>query len=460
METKIAKPKFRLHQKQKEAFLKLTQDYDCKEVLFGGAKNGGKSFLGAGWIFSSALMYPDTFYFIARKEVGQLRAFTIPTIMEWFKTSNIDFNKYCTFNGVSGYFTLYNGSRVYLIACTHYPRDPLYERFGSMQFTQGWIEEGGEVPEAAYDNLKLSVGRWNNDKYNLPFKLLITCNPKKNWMYNDFYKPWRDGNLPKTKYFVQSLVTDNIYRQSGSIEVLDSIKDKTTLMRLRYGEWEYSDTENALMSYDAIQSIFTNTFVKAEGRKYIISDIARFGNDKTIIRVWHGYRVIHVESITKKSTKDVAQRIKELCFKFGVQMHNVLIDEDGVGGGVIDQLTGAKGFIANSSPVNVKPHEAFDSLKSQCAYKIAEMINDGMIYEPNSEHSNDLIADLEQIKEKNVDHDGKRGIVPKQKMKQVLGRSPDNGDTYIMRAYFEVASVKGFNVISPYQTGTSNGRTI
>lgn len=451
-------PKFELHKRQGEAWRFLTERPEIKEVLFGGAKNGGKSFLGASWIFSSALTYPGTFYFISRKELGQLRAFTIPTVFEWFKVVGLKPDSFMSFNGMSGQFNFHNGSKVYLIACTALPRDPLYERFGSMQFTQGWIEEGGEIPDAAYENLKLSIGRWNNDKYNLPFKLLITCNPKKNWMYRDFYKPFSEGRLSEDKAFVKSLITDNDFRQSGSLEVLDGIRDIKTKARLRFGEWEYIDDASSLMSFDAIESIFTNNHIKPEGKKYMVADIARFGADRSIIRIWHGYRVIHREAHQGKTTKYIADRIRMLSEQYQVAMTNTIIDEDGIGGGVIDQLPGVKGFIANSSPVNLKPGESYDNLKSQCAYKLAELVNGNMLFEDLSgDDRQRLTEELQQIKEKDMDKEGKRGIVSKDKVKALLGRSPDDSDTYLMRMYFEVKPSVLMRMVSP-GLATSTGR--
>jgi hypothetical protein len=446
-------PEFVLHSRQGQAWVNLTQKTEVKEVLFGGAKNGGKSFLGATWICSSALLYPETFYFIARKELHQIKSFTIPTIMEWFKLSGLKMQDYCTYNGFDNRFNFNNGSKIYLISCTSLPSDPLYERFGSMQFTQGWIEEGGEIPDAAYENLKLSIGRWNNDRYSLPYKLLITCNPKKNWMYREFFRPHKEGSLPKEKAFIQSLVTDNDFRQSGSVEVLDAIKDTKARARLRFGEWEYEDDPSNLMDFESIDSIFTNTHIKAEGKKYIVCDVARFGSDKSVIRVWHGLRVIKREVYSGKDTRFIADRIRELSNDFQVPMMNVVIDEDGIGGGVVDQLTGAKGFVANSSPINPKPSESYDNLKSQCAYKLAELVNQNMIYEDlNGEDRQKLVEELQQIKEKDTGKEGKRGVVSKDKIKAMIGRSPDDADTYIMRMFFEVKQSVIARMIQPQHT--------
>jgi phage terminase large subunit len=136
------------NQKQLEA-AEYWIDNDTEQILFGGAKAGGKSFLGASLIFGEALIYPETHYFIARQELIDLRKFTIPTIYEVFQKWGLKVDDYMSFNGQDSCFNLKNGSKVFLISCRDIPSDPLYERFGSMQMTRGWIEEAGEIAEAA-----------------------------------------------------------------------------------------------------------------------------------------------------------------------------------------------------------------------------------------------------------------------------------------------------------------------
>ena len=157
-------------------------DKETQQLLYGGAKFGGKSYLGASLIFGDALIYPETRYFIAREQLTDLRKHTISTVHEVFDNWGLNILDYAPFNGQDNVFNLHNGSKVYLIDCKVAPSDPLFERFGSMQMTRGWIEEGGEVAESAYANLWLAVGRWKNEQYGLAKKLLITANPKKGWM--------------------------------------------------------------------------------------------------------------------------------------------------------------------------------------------------------------------------------------------------------------------------------------
>ena len=121
-------------------------------------------------------------------------------------------------------------------------------------------------------------------------------------------------------------------------------------------------------------------------------------------------------------------------------MSQVIVDEDGVGGWVVDILN-CKGFVANSSPLF---GGNFDMLKSQCGYRLAELINDNLIYDPIEAPAlkEKIIEEIEQLKRKTDDSDKKQAIMPKQIIKDLIGRSPDDMDTYIMRAYFEVGPKK------------------
>src|SRR6188508_2937158 len=99
------------NERQKEA-LCLWADKVTEEILYGGAKNGGKSYLGGNCIFHDALVYPETMYFIARQSLTDLRKYTIPTVHEIFKDWGIDIGVYAQFNGQDNYFKCYNGSKV------------------------------------------------------------------------------------------------------------------------------------------------------------------------------------------------------------------------------------------------------------------------------------------------------------------------------------------------------------
>ena len=182
------------NEKQKQV-AKLWVDKSTTDIAYGGSKGSSKSYLGVSLTFGDAFIYPGTHYFIARKKLNDIRKFTIPSIHEVFGHWGIQKNHW-HYNGQDSFYELYNGSRVYLLDAKYLPSDPLYMRFGSMQMTRGMIEEAGEFEEAAKNNLSASVGRWKNDEYDLTAKLLRTCNPSKNYLYRDYYKPSLNNTLP------------------------------------------------------------------------------------------------------------------------------------------------------------------------------------------------------------------------------------------------------------------------
>ena len=267
----------------------------------------------------------------------------------------------------------------------------------------------------------------------------MTCNPIKNWLYYSFFKPNREGTLIEGYKFLQALVTDNNKVDEGYINQLRSITDKVTRQRLLLGDWEYSDDSSQLITYDSIIDSFSNHFVK-QGTRYIVADIARFGKDKTVIGIWSGFILEKIIVLRKSSITDTAEKIRELQGVWFIPTSQVLVDEDGVGGGVKDILK-CKGFVNNSTAAK---GEQYINLKSQCYYRMAERMNKAeyWIKCTDTQIKEHIIEELEQVKQKSVDSDGKKAIISKDLVKDILGRSPDYSDMIAYREYFELFATK------------------
>jgi hypothetical protein len=171
-------------------------------------------------------------------------------------------------------------------------------------------------------------------------------------------------------------------------------------------------------------------------------DVARFGSDKTVISLWKGLEWYSVQVLEKQDGQVVEDNIMSIIRDEMIPYYHVIIDEDGIGGGVLDHIKGAKGFVAQRvaflNKITGKP-DNFRNIKTQCAYYLADLINSHQIaitWE-HSEYRNMFIEEAEQLKRANVDKEGKLEIEPKSSMKELLGRSPDLLDTAIMRMYFE-----------------------
>jgi phage terminase large subunit len=428
------------HEKQEKA-LEILVDKETKEFAFGGAAGGSKSWAGCSWLLFMCLCYPGTRYFIGREELKRLRESTYITFLKVCKAYGVVKDEEWKYNGLDHFIQFENGSRIDLLDCKYLPSDPEFERYGSVEYTAGWLEEAGEIQFGCYDVLKSRIGRQLNDHYGLLGKLFVTLNPKKNWCYTTFWKPYRANSLPKGTKFLQAFVNDNPFVDSGYLDSLKSIKDPIRRERLLLGNFEYSDTEDSLIGYDAITDLFTNKDLPGDKDWYITADVARFGRDKSVIFVWNGFRVEEIHTLEHKKTTEVAAYIKKLQEKFTVSRTKTICDEIGVGGGVVDELK-CKGFIANAAPLKFKYRtENYRNLKAQCYYVLSEFINERKMYVNCTDPKvmDMLTEELEQVRRKNADNDGKVEILSKDEVKEVLGRSPDYSDTLMMRIYFEVA---------------------
>ena len=416
--------------------LDYLEDNITNEVLFGGGAGGGKTALGCYFQIKRRLKYPETRGLIGRAVLKTLKETTLVSFFQVAKIQGLVANEHYRYNGQSNQIEFFNGSVILLKDLFQYPSDPNFDELGSLEITDSFIDEANQVTDKAKNIVKSRI-RFKLDDYDLIPKQLYTCNPAKNWTYSEFYKPDRDAELEPNKKFIQSLVDDNPFISKHYKQNLLTL-DKESKERLLFGNWEYLSDPSSLIEYDKIINSFSNTFVSS-GDKYITCDIARFGNDSTVIGVWSGLRV-KVYRYSKKSIVEVANIVKQLMAENSVPISNVLADEDGVGGGAVDLLS-CRGFVNNSTPLEnpiSRTKDNFDNLKSQCYFKLAEKVNNDDIYiDCPSNFKQMIIEELEQVKQKSVDSDTKKGIIPKDKVKQLIGRSPDFSDMLAMRMWFE-----------------------
>ncbi|NOR84758.1 phage portal protein [archaeon] len=422
---------------------KLFNDY-TKYIMFGGGAGGGKSWLICDWLIYMCFKYPGTKWFLGREELKRLMGSTFITFCKVMSAHNIS-SELWKLNGQYNYIQFLNGSRIDFLDMKYLPSDPLYERFGSMEFTGGALEEVGEIHFTGFDMLKSRIGRTLNLEYNIPSKILLTCNPKKNWAYFLFYRPWKEKKLDKDKCFIQALYNDNEYTAKQYRDNLSSMSDKVLKQRLMFGLWEYDDDPSRLFEYDSIIDMFTNEAKR--GLKYCIVDQSGRGKDRTVITLWDGLFIYKI--ITMKEGISM-QELDKILRQEQIPRSKCLVDEDGVGFGIVKDMTGIKGFVNNASAIKStrKPKKEKDqekietnyaNLKSQCWDTLANYVNSGKIgiyKDIPTEYKELIIEDLDHIKQTNMDKDQSFRVTTKEDIKEEIGRSTDCGDTLMMRMMF------------------------
>ena len=416
--------------KQEHAVYYL-KDKTTKEILYGGAAGGGKSAIGCLWLIEMCQTYPGTRWLMGRAKLKTLKETTLNTFFEL--SSLLDISDQYEYKEQKGKIIWYNGSEILLKDLFFYPSDPEFDELGSLEITGAFIDECNQIVQKAW-KLVGSRCRYKLNEYDLIPKILGSCNPAQNWVYSTFYKPHKEGTLPDKRKFIQALPTDNPHLPESYLEQLLDL-DQASKERLYFGNWDYDDDPTKLCDYDAICDMFTNDHVQS-GQSRISADLAMQGRDRFIAGSWKGL-ICHVAIDKPKSSgRDIELSLKELKTRDAVGNSNIVADSDGLGAYLESYIKNIKTFHGGSSANNKKE---YDNLKSECGFKLGQLINKRKIKIVCSADQEEAIKKEISIclKRDNVDAD-KSKLIKKDKMKELLGHSPDYLDMLIMGMYWEI----------------------
>lgn len=428
------------------------EDDVTSELYYGGAAGGGKTKLGCYFQLKRRCKYPGTRGLLGRAKLKTLKETTLQTFFETAKEQGIVRGSHFDLTSANdkqypNCLVFANESLIYLKDLFAYPADPDFDELGSLEITDAFIDEAPQVTVKA-KNIVKSRMRYKLDLYGLTPKLVMAGNPSKGWPYADFYKAFKEKSLPEYRKFIQALPKDNPHLPKSYFDTLLSL-DKNSRERLAFGNWEYDDNPDALIDYEKIVDLFTNNFTSLDGEQFITVDAARLGSDKIVVGHWKGWRVkIYVYEMKRITESYVL--VRDIKNRNNIATSNIIVDEDGVGGGLVDML-GCNGFLNNGSPLpdpdapmtavngKVMPENYFN-LQTQCCYRLARRINNNGVYIEcdDVDMQEEIKQDLEYLMAYKRDSDGKKRILPKDLVKKEIGRSPDYRDMLMMREYFEL----------------------
>jgi len=157
-------------------------------------------------------------------------------------------------------------------------------------------------------------------------------------------------------------------------------------------------------------------------------DVARFGDDTTVITKRKGFKVFPQKTYQKIDTvktfghcMDIAENDKSVKIK---------IDDTGVGGGVTDNLTDLKysaiGVNNNQTPKN---KDRYKSAIDEMWFELAEMMQ--FIELPYCEELKDQLTQRRY----GIDRQGRRFVESKDEYKKRCGKSPDKADSLLLAFY-------------------------
>lgn len=169
-------------------------------------------------------------------------------------------------------------------------------------------------------------------------------------------------------------------------------------------------------------------------------DVARYGDDATVIHAARGGVSLAHESHRGLSTTEVAEEVRKLVLRLirpGEDPKEALItvDDDGVGGGVVDQLKGWR-VTPLSSAGRARDPEGYPNARSEMWFSVRARAEEGRISLSSllPEARSELWRQLSSAKYR-LDSQGRRKVEPKDEMKKRIGRSTDDADAFLLCHY-------------------------
>jgi len=191
--------------------------------------------------------------------------------------------------------------------------------------------------------------------------------------------------------------------------------------------------DNSIIRRDYVDQAMKRN-VEPEGKVFIGVDVARFGDDTTVIYKRKGLKVIQAKEMQKKDTVVVANEASAM----GDLEATYNVDDTGVGGGVSDNLV-HKGHMVNMVNNGGVPmdKDKYPNVISEMWFMFADLLESQEIEIPDDR---ELMQQLTMRRYK-FDTKGRRCVESKDDFKKRYGHSPDKADALLLCFYQNVGSI-------------------
>lgn len=314
-------------------------------------------------------------------------------------------------------------------------------------------DEASGIPQNVFEVIEGILT--NADEHGLEAKLLLAGNPTQ--ISGEFYDSFHKNKLLYARYTISGETEKPKDKNGGKIYVSRRVSEayRQTMAR-KYGKEsavydvrvrglfpKMDDRAVIPMAWaEAAQFVNLPLFDRVSDPVTLVMDVARFGGDETTLGHYRKGHCLEMKAWAKTSTNeclDILHEAKLALQEKGLTLGRVIIDEPGVGGGVIDQAKRA-GF--NVTPYNGggsvslengDPEEdvrMFGNRRSRDWWNLRRLLEHGKAHIPMDEV---LINQLASVKYEYNERD-KIVVESKRKMRERLGddASPDRADNLVM----------------------------
>ena len=430
-----------LTDRQKQALLALN-DNDVVDVLYGGAKGGGKSWFLCCWVYwwckeiiaqrglEPARNVPHIGWMGRKQGID----FTATTLQTWQEMTDVIPIEDYEIKGASEKHPKHiRIANAVAVDFGGLERQEDKNKFNSAEYVFIAIDQAEETTQDDISVLR-ATRRMKLKGKPFHYKGLFTANPAQCWLKEEFI----DEKTAKPKNrFVQALPSDNPNLPSGYIDTLkDSFSYRPDLLNAYlYGSWDALATPNQVIDARWLYAAQERAD-KYPVKRYLVCDPARFGDDDTVIFLMADGDIEEKVIMPYCRTTDISNKLAQMS------RHNddcmCIVESVGadVGSGVIDELVQLGVDTLQYNPAGAaSDKDKYVNCRAEAWDTAARCLAEGVMKGSNVQIVlKNLYIELQrQLCAPRYDFRGTKLLIEeKSSIKERLGRSPDHADTYVM----------------------------
>lgn len=295
-----------------------------RNLLYGGAIRGGKSFISATIFLRLTQMYPNTRWHVIRSDFPKLQKTIIPTFEKIIDGTK----KYKWSRDKSNYYieNVETKSKIFFMA-ENISHDPELNAFLGLETNGIYYEQIEELSKKLWNIGNSRVGSWYVDKMPKPI-ILATFNPSQSWIKQDIHVPFTKGELPSEFYYQLAFPDDNAFVTEEQKKVWDRM-DERYKRQFVAGDWSNFDLDGNrwAYAYDARKHLGKVEIDK--GLEIILSfDFNKNPISCSVLQV-PNFNTIRIAETIKLANSDIYELCKVIKAKYPNRLFIVTGDASG-----------------------------------------------------------------------------------------------------------------------------------
>jgi hypothetical protein len=247
-----------------------------------------------------------------------------------------------------------------------------------------------------------------------------------------FYRVWREARKnPQDWYTARLRASETGVIPPDELEQMRRMMGPNEYARELECSFEVEGVDQLVPGY-LIETAHTRTAPRDPEQPTIFGlDVARYGDDRTVLVVREGNRLVDGRVWKNIDTMECANHVQALAATYRPRM--ICIDGVGVGGGVIDRLRHLGH--TNVEDVNLgklaRDQRKFADLRAECYAKLVDWLKERGCFHENFPLTSDIEEDLTSLLYE-IDHRGRMKVQSKDSLKKKGMPSPDVADAAVL----------------------------